>query len=262
MTTSIPEDQVIYKLCKKCGKEYPATPEHFPLDGRYLKSPCRPCRRAHDRERRSDPEKKARDSITAKKYREVHREEYLHKQRIKDTARREQRRQYYLAHREKILDQVRHNGQKYRAKHREELRRKRRFYDANRAELRKQRYELHREEILAYHRHYNLTHQEQKRRYQQLHREQGRIRAHKRRARKRASHQHHTVQQIREQYARQRGRCYYCTQKVKWGDHHIEHVIPLSRGGSNDISNIVISCAPCNLSKGSKLPHEWGKRLL
>ena len=86
----------------------------------------------------------------------------------------------------------------------------------------------------------------------------------KRKARKRMASGTHTSQQLCEQYERQKGICYYCKIKIAWGDHHVEHVVPLARGGSNDISNIVISCPTCNLKKHDKLPHEWpeGGRLL
>lgn len=38
---------------------------------------------------------------------------------------------------------------------------------------------------------------------------------------------------------------------------HIDHVIPRSRGGTDDMDNLAVSCAPCNLSKGDKLLSEW-----
>lgn len=57
------------------------------------------------------------------------------------------------------------------------------------------------------------------------------------------------------------GRCHWCGQKIS-GSPHADHLIPLSRGGTNTISNIVPSCATCNLSKNDKLPHEWNGRLL
>ena len=40
--------------------------------------------------------------------------------------------------------------------------------------------------------------------------------------------------------------------------HAIDHVMPLSRGGTNDLDNLVMSCQPCNSSKGDKiLDEEW-----
>lgn len=50
--------------------------------------------------------------------------------------------------------------------------------------------------------------------------------------------------------------CVYCESPVTLRD-HIDHVIPRSRGGSDDPSNLVASCAPCNLSKGARTPQEW-----
>ena len=49
--------------------------------------------------------------------------------------------------------------------------------------------------------------------------------------------------------------CTYCgADKQLEGD----HVVPLSRGGSNALANIATACRPCNLSKGSKTAKEWG----
>lgn len=36
-----------------------------------------------------------------------------------------------------------------------------------------------------------------------------------------------------------------------------DHVVPVSRGGSHDDTNLVTACVRCNRSKGSKLPEEW-----
>jgi len=41
-----------------------------------------------------------------------------------------------------------------------------------------------------------------------------------------------------------------------------DHVVPLSRGGSNALVNLATACRPCNLSKGSKTVEEWGAREL
>lgn len=61
---------------------------------------------------------------------------------------------------------------------------------------------------------------------------------------------------LHTKYRQQRGKCYWC--KAPLGDvYHVDHVIPLSRGGTNDLSNLVLACPPCNLSKNDRLPHEW-----
>jgi 5-methylcytosine-specific restriction endonuclease McrA len=41
-----------------------------------------------------------------------------------------------------------------------------------------------------------------------------------------------------------------------------DHVVPLSRGGSNDWTNVVTACSSCNTRKGSRLPTELGMHLL
>ena len=36
----------------------------------------------------------------------------------------------------------------------------------------------------------------------------------------------------------------------------IDHIIPKSRGGTNRLKNLALSCKECNLAKANKLPHE------
>lgn len=62
-------------------------------------------------------------------------------------------------------------------------------------------------------------------------------------------------------YKQQKGKCWWCGKSVK-KEWHIDHRIPLSKGGTNDASNLVISCPKCNLRKNSKLPHEFNGRLI
>lgn len=47
--------------------------------------------------------------------------------------------------------------------------------------------------------------------------------------------------------------CVYCGAKSE----HIDHVIPLSKGGRHSVGNLVASCASCNLSKSNKFVMEW-----
>jgi 5-methylcytosine-specific restriction endonuclease McrA len=91
--------------------------------------------------------------------------------------------------------------------------------------------------------------------------EKVRIYQHNRRARKLNNGGTHTAEDIRALYKSQKGRCWYCGKKV--GDnYHVDHRVPLSRGGSNAPENLVVGCPTCNLSKHDRLPHEWCGRLL
>src|SRR5688500_146096 len=41
-----------------------------------------------------------------------------------------------------------------------------------------------------------------------------------------------------------------------------DHIVPISRGGTNTWENVVTSCSPCNNRKGNHLPAEAGMKLL
>lgn len=40
-----------------------------------------------------------------------------------------------------------------------------------------------------------------------------------------------------------------------------DHLVPLSRGGTNDWTNVVTACSSCNTRKGNRLPEECGMPL-
>ena len=44
--------------------------------------------------------------------------------------------------------------------------------------------------------------------------------------------------------------CCYCNKAFLVENLTVEHVVPLSWGGTNDISNIDLACAPCNQQRG------------
>jgi 5-methylcytosine-specific restriction endonuclease McrA len=63
-------------------------------------------------------------------------------------------------------------------------------------------------------------------------------------------------------FARDGYRCQYCGRSVaELRPRHAltrDHLIPLSRGGTNDWSNVVTACSPCNTRKANNLPSEIG----
>jgi 5-methylcytosine-specific restriction endonuclease McrA len=80
------------------------------------------------------------------------------------------------------------------------------------------------------------------------------------RAMKIGSTNQHTAQDIKDLYAAQKGRCAYC--KVKVGhDYHVDHIQPISKGGSNGKKNLQICCPSCNLRKHAKDPIDFAQEV-
>lgn len=67
----------------------------------------------------------------------------------------------------------------------------------------------------------------------------------------------HTPAEWRARLAEFAGLCRYCGAPATTRD----HVIPISRGGTDNIDNIAPACQPCNSSKGTKMLGEWVARL-
>lgn len=53
-------------------------------------------------------------------------------------------------------------------------------------------------------------------------------------------------------------RCYLCGKLIPKGHRHVDHIVPLSRGGAHRPSNLAAACDECNRSKNAKLPKEIG----
>jgi 5-methylcytosine-specific restriction endonuclease McrA len=63
-------------------------------------------------------------------------------------------------------------------------------------------------------------------------------------------------------FARDRYRCQYCGRTAAElrprESLTRDHLIPLSRGGTNEWTNVVAACSPCNTRKGNRMPDEIG----
>lgn len=77
-----------------------------------------------------------------------------------------------------------------------------------------------------------------------------------RRARKRQATGSHTAADIAQLFRLQIGKCACCKTSIE-EKYHVDHIIPLAAGGSNDRMNLQLLCPPCNLSKGAKHPIEF-----
>ena len=213
------------KRCSKCGREYPATAEHFHRQSRSKDGLARRCKvcvsewGCHYYEANAEWIKGK-----SRQWRESN------LQKAKDTDRRRY---------EENPERKKASARRYREAHPEKQKEyARRYREANAEKVR----EINRRWRVA---------------------NPGRAAAirHRRRARKVEAGGRHTAEDIRLQYEGQNGRCWWCGCKLD-DTYHIDHRIPLARGGSNDASNIVIACPTCNLSKGARLPQEWNGRLL
>lgn len=83
--------------------------------------------------------------------------------------------------------------------------------------------------------------------------EQAAFRARRRYNRKRNAPGSHTLAEWAEKLAGSGGWCAYCPAPADTRD----HVIPITRGGTDDIDNLAPACRPCNSSKGTLTVAEW-----
>ena len=156
------------------------------------------------------------------RYREAHVEE-----------RKEAARRYYAANRERVADNQRRRCRENPVKKAEEQRRWIAKNPGKTSEYSRRYYATHREERIAL--------------------------VHIRRAMKNSAPGRYTADDVRTQLSRQEGKCFWCGEKLS--DYHVDHVVPLSKGGSNGPENIVVACPACNMAKGSKHPMEFAGRM-
>jgi len=179
---------------------------------------------------------------------------------------------YRATHKEKI----RTNNAEYRASHIEELREKNKRYCVEHADKRHAYRMAHKEEIDAYNAAYHIEHLDSLRAYGKEYEK-----AHK------ESRAEYTKEHLVEHAARQnlrravlagatvgnlaeikeiyriskeepRVRCYLCGELIPIGHRHVDHIVPLSKGGKHRPSNLAVACDVCNLSKHTKMPGDIG----
>lgn len=85
------------------------------------------------------------------------------------------------------------------------------------------------------------------------------IYAQNRRTRKLEAGGEFTVDDVLELVSLQKNKCASCLKKLSAG-YHVDHIMPLFRGGTNDKYNLQILCPTCNLKKHAKDPIEWAQK--
>ncbi len=88
----------------------------------------------------------------------------------------------------------------------------------------------------------------------------------RRRCRVRNAHGSHTAQDRIDVYNQQNGECFYCKKRIARGRNdatdelsigHLDHYIPIAKGGSNDKTNLVYACLYCNEAKRDLMPDDF-----
>lgn len=170
--------------------------------------------------------------------------------------------EYFRAWRVANPEKVRASLHSYRARHPEDVRARKLAYrkahpptDESRAKERAYR-KTRPGARLAYNRAYYALHQqeliEKQRAYAKAHPEVGKAVRQRRRAQGHSVPSTLTSAQWRTILVAYKHRCAYCGTKPK--KLTIDHVVPLSRKGTNTPDNVVPACLPCNLHKHNSSP--------
>lgn len=122
------------------------------------------------------------------------------------------------------------------------------YYAANAARIKEQRAAWYK------------ANKEQQAEYYQANKDKFRLNDARRRARKAGAEGQHTQADLDRILAEQCGCCPGCNVDLGTlpkAQVHLDHKLPLSRGGSNWSDNLQFMCQPCNDSKGARTMEEW-----
>jgi 5-methylcytosine-specific restriction endonuclease McrA len=153
---------------------------------------------------------------------------------------------------------------------------RRRYYEENRERGRRRREEnleterererhsreRNREKRREYNRRWRAENPERRREYARVNAEAGRVRHRNWRAHLRSADGTHNIEDLVRTADEQGMCCLYCgVPSAPDVETHVDHMTPLSRGGSNWPENLALTCGPCNLSKGVKTAEEFREYL-
>jgi 5-methylcytosine-specific restriction endonuclease McrA len=82
-----------------------------------------------------------------------------------------------------------------------------------------------------------------------------------RRAARRGAPGKHTREDIAEIAVLQNNRCAYCRVNLGKVKRHIDHIMPICLGGSNERKNLQLLCMTCNTRKNRKHPIEFAQQM-
>lgn len=160
-------------------------------------------------------------------------------------------RQYYENNKDKISEKGKKHYALNKDKKAESVRAWRAANPDKVREIKKRGYGKNKEKSLAY-----------SKQWQQENKQAIAAHSSKRRAIKRGAEGTHAAADVLRIFEAQRGMCATCETKLfKSGKKkfHVDHIMPLSKGGGNGPDNLQCLCPYCNQSKSDKTPEEWAR---
>lgn len=255
-------DSVAVRVCSKCGAAKPETTEffYFRQEG-YFRKACKACM---GQPRQGPPKAKVSRGNPTRLCTACHQE----KPNTRDFYPYSNRALGRFA--SVCLECRRARDEAYRRENRPKIRAQQQAWeDANREALRERRKDIYRaapERQKARRNKYLAVPANAERgkatarKWRQANPEKLRAKAARRRAKLLASPLHYTSDDVHKRLQEQKGLCYWC-HKPLGGAYHVDHIIPLAKGGTNAPNNICCACPGCNQSKGAKMPCEFAGRL-
>ena len=180
--------------------------------------------------------------------------------RVYQQKNRERKLKYNKEYQQKNKERLLEYGKEYRQKNKEKIKE----YRQNNRERALNYYQDNREQLRKKAKEYTAAHTEENSaraaKWYAENPERGKANArvadHKRRARIAVVGGTFTKEDIRNLYAIQGAKCYYCSVSIE-EEYHIDHMTPIIRGGSNDISNLCLTDPDCNRRKHTKTAEEF-----
>ncbi|NLO83054.1 MAG: HNH endonuclease [Clostridiales bacterium] len=63
-------------------------------------------------------------------------------------------------------------------------------------------------------------------------------------------------------YERDERKCRFCSKHLKYHQASLDHYLPKSQGGTNDVFNLILSCKNCNNTKKSSVPDDYEELMI
>ncbi|MFW8626735.1 HNH endonuclease [Deinococcus sp. ME38] len=266
-------------MCRECGYTLPLDESHFTRHGRGFKTSCLNCSAVHSRNSRIQYACKSCKKI----YPNSH--EYFYSSGVKNlrgekilsslckNCHNEKRKSltgsgYHSDWRARNLDKARESGRAHYHKNKEKISAARSSARRNSLEASREaeatRRALNPERFRRAERNYRQKNRDllriKRRDYMIRNPEKIAQQQRNRYARKKGASGSYSSTDILVMKIEQSGKCFYCKKPLDFETAravHVDHKIPISRGGSNFKENLCLACSGCNCSKQAKTAEEF-----